>query len=102
MPVEIPLAVRRRNPVQRIAHVGAHVLVPVLVQRERAARVLHEQVEHADFVVAEFGELGEDFVGDEVGAAGAGREGECFLEPGHFFFLSVLIDGGCGLVLGCC
>lgn len=84
MPIKIPLPIRRRNPVQRIAHIGAHILVPVLVQRERAAGVLHEQVEHADFVIAEFGELGEDFVGYEVGAAGARGEGEGFLEPGHF------------------
>ena len=84
MPIEIPLPIRRRNSVQRIAHIGAHILVPVLVQRERAAGVLDKQVEHADFVVADFGELGEDFVGYKVGAAGARGQGEGFLEPGHF------------------
>jgi hypothetical protein len=87
MPIKVPLPISRRNPIQRIAHIGAHILVPVLVQRERAAGVLYEEVEHADFVIAEFGELGQDFVGYEVGAARAGGEGEGFLEPGHFSLL---------------
>jgi hypothetical protein len=39
--------------------------------------------------------LGEDFVGYEVGAAGARGEGEGFLEPGHFCFAD-----GFGVVVG--
>ena len=83
MPIQIPLPIIRGNPIQRITHIRAHIIIPILVQRERTARVLHEQVQHADLVVADFRELGEDGVGDEVGAAAAGGEGERFLEPGH-------------------
>lgn len=97
MPIEVPLAVIRRNSLQRISHVRAHVVVPIFVQRQRAARVLHEQVQQANFVVAKLGELGDDFVGDEVGAAGARGEGECFLEPRHFLFAFGLI---CSCVFG--
>lgn len=104
MPIEIPLAVSRHNPIQRIAHIGTHILVPVLIQRERAAGVLDKEVEHAHFVVADFGKLGEDFVGYEVGAAGAGGKGEGFLEPGHFCLadgLDVVVEaGGCVLLVG--
>ena len=84
MPIKSPLAILGRNAIQRIAHICAHVIVPVLVQRERAARVLHEEVQEADFVGAEFGEFGDDVVGYEVGAAGARGESELFLGPGHF------------------
>lgn len=45
--------------------------------------MLHKQIQHADLVVADLGQFGEDVVGDEVGAAAAGGEGEVFLEPGH-------------------
>ena len=37
----------------------------------------------ADFEVFELGQLAGDFVGDEVAAAGFGREGELFLEERH-------------------
>lgn len=96
MPIQIPLPILGGNPVQRIAHIRAHVVIPVLVQGECAARVLHEEVEHADFVVADFGEFGDDVVGDEVGAARAGGEGELFLEPGHF---CLVLFCGCSLLV---
>lgn len=51
--------------------------------------MLHEEVQEADFVGAEFGEFGDDVVGYEVGAAGARGKRELFLDPGHFV-LSVL------------
>ena len=98
MPIQIPLPILGGNAVQSIAHVCAHVVVPVLVEGERAARVLHEEVEHADFVVADFGEFGDDVVGDEVGAARAGGEGELFLEPGHFLCVVWLCGCWLGLV----
>lgn len=63
MPIKIPLVILRRNPIQRIAHIRAHIIVTVLVQRERAARVLHEEGQEADFVGAQFGEFGDDVVG---------------------------------------
>jgi hypothetical protein len=43
--------------------------------------VLDEEVEEACLVVFQLGELFEDCVGDEVGAAAAGGEGELFLKP---------------------
>jgi hypothetical protein len=43
--------------------------------------VLDEEVEEARLVVFQLGELFEDGVGDEVGAAAAGGEGELLLEP---------------------
>lgn len=83
MSVQIALLIGRGNAVQSIAHIRADIVVKVLVERDGAAGMLDEQVEHADLVVAQFGELGEDIVGDEVGAAGAGGEREGFLKPGH-------------------
>ena len=83
MPIQIPLPIHRRQPIQRIAHIRAHVVIPVLVERQAAAGVLDEQVQQADFVVAQFGELGGDVVGDQVAAARARGEREGFLEPGH-------------------
>ena len=45
--------------------------------------MLHKQVQDADFVVFDFGELFDDGVGDEVGASRLGREREGLLEPRH-------------------
>ena len=45
--------------------------------------MLHEEIEHADLVVADLWQLRQDLVGDEVGAAAARGQGEGFLEPGH-------------------
>lgn len=82
VPVQaLALLVLRHDAVQRRGHVRAHVLVVVLVQAERARGVLDEEVEQAGLVVFQLGELFEDGVGDEVGAAAAGGEGELFLEP---------------------
>jgi hypothetical protein len=43
--------------------------------------VLDEEVEQAGFVIFDFGDLLEDLVGYEVGAAAAGGEGNGFLCP---------------------
>jgi hypothetical protein len=43
--------------------------------------VLHEEVEEAGFVGADFGEGGRYVVGDEVGASTLAREGDRLLEP---------------------
>ncbi len=96
MPIQRPLLVLGRQPVQRIAHVLPDLLVPVLVQAERTARVLHEEVEQADFVLFELGELLLDVRGDEVGAAGLGGQRELLLEPGHCGLLLVLRTDGDG------
>lgn len=71
------------NAVQRIRHVRAHVVVPVLVQAERAARVLHEQVQQPHLELPDLGHRADDVVGDEVGAARPRREGELLLRPRH-------------------
>ena len=81
MPVHAAFPVLGDHPVQRIAHVGAHVLVPVLIEAERARRVLDEEVQQARLVLLDLGELLDDRVGDEVGAARLGGEGELFLGP---------------------
>lgn len=83
MAIKIPLAILGGQAIQRIAHVGAHIVIPVLVERQAAAGVLDEQVQQADFVVAQFGELGGDVVSDQVAAARARGKREGFLEPGH-------------------
>lgn len=91
--VQISFSIRRGNPVERVTHIGADIVVPVLVQGEGTAGVLDEEVQHPDLVVAEFGELGDDMVGDEVGAARARGESEGFLEPGHGGGLRVETEG---------
>lgn len=45
--------------------------------------MLDEEVHDADFEVFKLGELADDFVGDEVAAAGFGGKGELFLEERH-------------------
>lgn len=64
MTVQNPLPILRRNAIQGIAHILPNILVEVFVQAQRAAGVLDEEVEHADFVVAELGEFGDDVVCD--------------------------------------
>jgi hypothetical protein len=107
MPVQIPLLVVRRNTVQCVAHIGADILVPVFVQRERARSVLDEQVEEPDFVVFDFGQFVDHAVGDEVAASRARGERELLLEPGHgLLFASALgsyfifAEGGCCIEIG--
>jgi hypothetical protein len=82
MPIQArPLLVLGHNAVQRIAHVGAHIVVVVLVQRQRARRVLDEQRQEARLVLAQLRQLARDDVRDEVRAARARGERELFLEP---------------------
>lgn len=84
MPIQTrSLLILGHNPIQRITHVRAHVLIPILVQTQRAARVLHEQVQDAYFVIADLGKALLDVGGDEVAATAAARKGDAFLKPGH-------------------
>lgn len=94
MTIQIALAVGRRNAIQRITHISAHIVIPVLIERQRTASVLHEEVQHADLIVADLWHFGEDMIGDEVGAAAACGEGEVLLKPGHF----VEVGGIAGLI----
>jgi hypothetical protein len=65
MPIQtLSLLVLRYNTVQRRAHISANIGVVVLVQRERAGRVLDEEVQEAGLVAFDFGDLLEDVVGD--------------------------------------
>lgn len=85
MPVQALLRalIVRHNPLQSVGHIGLYVVVPVLVERERARGVLDEEVEEADLDGGdERGDLGFDVWGYEVAAAGLGGEGESFLGPG--------------------
>lgn len=70
------------DPVQSVGHVGAHVAIVVLIEREGAGRVLNEEGQKAGLVVGDFGEGRGDVRGYEVGAAATGGEGEGLLEPG--------------------
>lgn len=66
--------------------------VPILIQSQPAARVLHKEVQQPDLVRLDLGaELLHDQVGDEVGAARPRGEGKLLLGPGHGWG-----DGGCG------
>lgn len=70
MPIQpAGLLILRHQSVQRVRHVRSHVVIPVLVEAERAARVLDEEIQEADFVRGDFGEGGRDVVGYEVGTA---------------------------------
>ena len=72
------------HTVQRIPHILARIIVPVLIQAERAAGVLDEEMEDADAVVFDLGDGGGDVRGDEVDAAGARGQGDGALGEGHF------------------
>lgn len=84
--IQFPLLILRRESVKRVGHVGADILIPIFVEREGAGGVLDEEVEEADFVGFHLGEFLEDGIGDEVGAAALGGEGEGLLGPGHCCF----------------
>lgn len=90
-----PPRLLRHDPLQRIAHILPHILIPILIQTQRAARVLHEQVHQADFELFDLRQRVHDLGGDEVGAAAAGGEGELFLEEGHCWW-----EGGGGWEAG--
>lgn len=71
------------DAVEGVAHVGAHVVVPVLVEAQRAARVLHEQVQQAHAVLPDLGHGGHHVVRHQVRPARARRQREVLLRPGH-------------------
>lgn len=71
------------DTIEGVAHVGTDILVPVLIEAEGAAGVLDEEVQQADLVVADGGQLVEDDIRYEVRATRPGRQGEVFLVPRH-------------------
>ena len=81
MPIQATLLILRHNAIERITHIGAHILIPVLVEAERAARVLDEERQEPDLVVFELGELLDDRVRYQVRASAARGERKCFLGP---------------------
>ena len=83
MPIKLSLPILRCNTIKSIAHISSNILIPVLVQRQRATRMLNKQIEKADFVFLDLGQVFDDCVGDKVGTAGFRGEREGFLEPGH-------------------
>lgn len=60
-----------------------HILVPVLIQTQRATGVLHKQLQDTNFVVFDFWHFFENSVGDEVTASALCRKRKLFLRPGH-------------------
>jgi hypothetical protein len=81
MSIQITRLIHRHNPIQRITHILPYILIPILIQRQRAARMLHEQMQQSDLDVAQLRQFGQDVVGDQVGAARARWEREGLLEP---------------------
>lgn len=64
------------NAIQRRAHVRAYILIPVLIQRQSARRVLNKEIQKTRFVLLDLGEFLDDRVGYKVGAAAARGENE--------------------------
>ena len=58
------------NPIKRITHIPPNIIIPILIQTQRATRMLQEQVQEAAFHVFDLRERGHDVLGYEVGAAG--------------------------------
>ena len=76
------LACLGHDAIQGIGHVGPDVVVPVLVEREGARRVLHEQMQDADAVLGDLGAEGRlDVRRHEIGPTRSRRQGEGRLEP---------------------
>ncbi len=68
MPVQL-LSVRPRlryELVEGIAHVRPHVRIPILIQAQSAAGMLHEEIEQANFVRLDLRKGRNDDVGYEV------------------------------------
>lgn len=83
MSIQLSLAILRRNTIQRIAHISPDILVPILIQRQRARRVLDKQVQQAHFVGPELRQLAHNVIGDEIAAPRSRGQGDGFLGPGH-------------------
>lgn len=94
MPVQIPLPILRRNPIQGIAHILPNILIPILVKTECARRMLNKQIQQADFVRLDLREVVDDRIGDEVRAPRFRGERQGFLEPGHCCWRLVLVMVG--------
>jgi hypothetical protein len=69
------------DSIQRIAHIGAYIVVVVFVQGQRARCVLDEEVEESGLVRLNLWEFFDDMVGDQIGAACPRGECEGFLKP---------------------
>ena len=82
--ITIIMTIIRHDALQRVRHVGEHVRVPVLVERQRARRVLHKQVHQPDAQRRdELPELCGHLGRDEVAPARARRaERDGLLGPG--------------------
>jgi hypothetical protein len=83
MPIQRPLPILRRNPIKRITHIRPDILIPILIQTQRARRMLHEQVQQAYFIGFQLRQLRCDVLSYEIGAPGLRGEREGFLEPRH-------------------
>lgn len=59
----LTLLVLGHNAIQRRAHVRAHILVEILIERQRARSVLDEEVEQACLVLFYLGDFFQDVVG---------------------------------------
>jgi len=73
----------RGDAVEGVAHIGPHILVPVLVHAQRARRVLDEEIDQADFVITDLRELLGDVISNQVRAPRPRRQRKRLLEPGH-------------------
>lgn len=82
MSIQSPLGVFRGYAIQSGVHVYSDVGVEVFVQAQRTARVLDEQVQHANGVVFDLGQLPLNLVGDEIRPTGLLVEMDGSLRPG--------------------
>jgi hypothetical protein len=78
----------RHNAIQRITHIRPYILVVILIQAQRAGRVLHEQIQQPGLVVLQLWQRVDDVGCYEVRAAAARRQGYGFLEPGGWKLVS--------------
>lgn len=56
-----------------------HLTIPILVQTQRAARMLNKQIQQADFIVFDLRDFFLDHIRDEVAASAFGRQRESLL-----------------------
>lgn len=82
MSIQIALLILGRNAIKRIAHIGPDIRVPILIQGQSAASMLHEQIQEADLIRSDLGQLVRDMVGNEIRSPRLGRQRNRLLEPG--------------------
>lgn len=91
--VHVPVIrlVFRHGPVEEAFEIHPHRRVRVFVEGQRRRSMFDEHMQQADVDLAQFRELGDDFIGHQMKAATAGFQAYFFLYPHLRMFDQVVL-----------